>query len=159
MSRYFILIFLFAAISCNISDSRSDIMDEVRDAKKTWSSSNPQNYSYHYQTLCFCAFTDEVRIIVESDSVVDVQNIETNETVMVAVDGTDIVAPIHEFYPSSFFTITEFFDRVEVQIPVSDESSVEFDSSTGMPIEIYFDRNKETSDDEISYLFSNLSVN
>jgi hypothetical protein len=160
MSRVYILVIaLCVGISCDINNSKSDVLDEVKDARDTWTSTNPQNYSFNYQTLCFCAFTDEVRIVVEADSVVDVQDLTTNETIMIAIDGTDIIAPIHEFYPSSFFSINEFFVRLEVQVPVADESIVEFDKTTGMPIEIYIDRIENAVDDEITYLFSNLTVN
>ena len=160
MSRLFLFLLLFlVGAACNINNSKSDVLNEIKDARKTWSSSNPQNYSFHYQTLCFCALTDEVRIVVQADTIADVQDIETNETIMVAVSGTEIIAPIYDFYPSSFFTINEFFERLEVQIPVADESNVAFDKSTGMPVEIYFDFIEEAIDDEITYLFSNLIIN
>lgn len=160
MSRFTIFFLLLCiSISCDINNSKSDALDQVRSAQKKWNAVNPQDYTYQYQSLCFCAFTDEVRIVVRADSVIDVQNITTNETIMVAVAGTDIEAPIHEFYPSSFFTINQFFDRLEVQIPVADDSEVSFDRSTGMPIEISFDYIVEAIDDEITYLFSNLVIN
>ncbi len=160
MSRSSILLLLLCVtISCDINNSKSDALDEVKSAQKKWNAINPESYTYQYQTLCFCAFTDEVRIVVVADSVVDVQNISTNETIMVAVAGTDIEAPIHEFYPSSFFTINQFFERLEVQVPVADESTVEFDRTNGMPTEVYFDFIEEAIDDEITYVFTNLNIN
>jgi len=156
MSR-FIVFLLLLFVSCDINNSKTDILDDVRSAKSKWDSVNPQNYSYQYQTICYCFFTETVRVIVRSDSVIDVQNIGTSETIMVDLNGTRI--PFHEYAKSSFFTINDFFARILVQIPVADESTADFADKNGMPIQVSFDHIIEAVDDEITYNFSELQIN
>ena len=117
----------------------------------------PQNYSYLYRPVCFCAFTNEVRVVVQSDSVIDVTDIKTNQTFMWEVNGG--LVPIKDSLNGLFFTINTFFEMLEDEVPNSSSSELEFNADTGMPIFVYIDPIQNIADDEISYRFSNLDIN
>lgn len=156
MIRFLTLGLLFFA-SCDINSTTSETMDKVKNAKSTWSTSNPQNYTYLFQRVCFCFFTEEVKIVVQADSVIAVEDPNTNLPIMVDFGGE--LVPLLDVSRSAYFTINKFFERLEVEVPVADVATVEFNGSNGMPVEIYFDFDKNASDDEISYRFRELQIN
>lgn len=96
-------------------------------------------------------------VVVQSDTVAQVLDIETREPY--TVEQGDEEVPILELFPSLFNTISVFYDRWLVEIPVSHEAEFEWDTNTGMPISIFIDRRENVADDEITYLFSKLIVN
>lgn len=157
MKSYLLLIGLFVLASCDINNSTGSDFDDARDAQDKWLAYAPSDYTYNFRTVCFCVFTEEVLVVVENDSVTGVLDLNTLEPVKVQIG--DEIYTLLEVSPSSFFTITEFFERILVQIPIVDDVEASYNGETGMPITVYFDRLENAVDDEITYQFSNLQVN
>lgn len=148
---------LCSLVSCDINNNTNSLVDEVKEGKAKWLSTERSDYEYTYQALCFCAFTDAMLVVVQDDTVAQVLDIETRKPY--TVEQGDEEVPILELFPSLFNTISVFYDRWLVEIPVSHEAEFEWDTNTGMPISIFLDRRKDVADDEITYLFSKLTVN
>lgn len=151
------LVCLLIFCSCDINNTNSDTFDRMKSAKAKWEKAVHDNYSFLYQSQCFCFFTEEVRVVVEADSLVQVLDPSTN--LPVQVDLGDETVPLLDVAPGLFFTIDAFFDRLEVEIPVADEATAQFERTNGMPIEVSFDFIEEAIDDEITYTFRDLQIN
>ncbi len=159
MTRIALSIFLIAfLITCNTNNSSSDDLADLEEARELWNTDNHLNYTYHYRSICFYCFAEEVRVIVEADSVVDVVDIKSNETALIEVNGE--LLPILEHFEQSFFTINGFFKYLESSLPDSESFSLNFDGTTGFPIEISIDPEVTIGGSGGTvYQFSNLSIN
>jgi len=156
MGRLVILLSVIVFAACSTNNDE-DVGNDLEAAMEKWASSNPQNYTYEFTTICFCFFTEQVRVVVEDDSVVAVLDIESNQPKMVTINDEQV--PVLEVMPEMFYSINDFFERLVEWTESADESELEFNEQNGMPITISFDHYKEAVDDEITYLFSALEIN
>jgi len=140
MGRLVILLLVIGFAACSTNNDE-DVGSDLEAAMEKWASSDPQNYTYEFTTLCFCIFTEQVRVVVENDSVVSVLDRETNQVKTVAVNGEQV--PILEYMPESFYSINDFFERLVEWTESADESELEFNEQNGMPITISFDHYKD----------------
>lgn len=143
-------------VGCDINSSTSSLVEELKEGKNKWEKAGLTNYEYRYQALCFCAFTDDMIVVVRNDTVAQVLDIETREPYL--VQQGDEEQPIIELFPSLFNTISVFYDRWIVEVPIAHAAKFEWDKSTGMPISMYIDRAEDIADDEITYNFSGLKI-
>ncbi|MBO6794023.1 MAG: hypothetical protein JJ895_08935 [Balneolaceae bacterium] len=144
-------------LSCDINSSNNQVVDELKDAQQVWLNADLSNYEYTYQAVCFCAFTDQMIVVIQDDTVSQVLDVETREPYTLNQGDEEI--QILESYPDLFHTISQFYDRWIVEIPVSYKAKFEWDKKSGMPIKMNIDRIENAVDDEISYNFSGLVVN
>ena len=154
MRIFLLLSALFVASACNVTEHETEIK-ELEAAHEKWVEFNPQNYEYNYRVSCFCVFHDEVTVVVENNEVVAVLNPETKKDFV--LEGSD--KPIFEQYPTTFFTINEFFDQLKTSVKGAARVELSFDSETGMPIETYVDGSEAIADDETGHAFRNLKIN
>ncbi len=144
-------------LSCDINSSTNQVVDELKDAKQVWQNANPSNYEYTYQAVCFCAFTDQMIVVVQADTIFQVLDIKTREPY--TFNQGDEEVQILEYYPDLFHTISQFYNRWIVEIPVAYKAEFEWDKSSGMPVKLNLDHIENAVDDEISYNFSGLVAN
>ncbi len=144
-------------VGCDINSSTNSLIEELKDGKSKWEKAALTDYEFRYQALCFCAYTDEMIVVVRDDTVFQVLDIETREPYL--VQQGDQEQSILELFPTLFNTISVFYDRWIVEIPVAHSAEFEWDKSTGMPCSMFIDRVKNIADDEITYNFSGLTVN
>ena len=120
--------------------------------RQTWQDSGITHYRFSLNIGCFCAFRNQMPIIVE------VQNGDIIS--MTSPDGTLITAtdPSYEIF-SKHATIDRIFSELEAGLAGdAEEVTVTYDSARGFPNDIYFDYIKAAADDELSLTVLNFEV-
>jgi hypothetical protein len=120
--------------------------------RQTWQASGITHYRFSLNIGCFCAFRNQMPIVVE------VQNGEIIS--MTYPDGTLVAEPDpnHEIF-SKHATIERLFSELEAgQAGDAEEVTVTYDSARGFPSEIHFDYIKAAADDELSLTISNFEA-
>jgi len=108
-----------------------------------WNDANVQHYRFLLNVSCFCAFRDQMPLIVEA--------LNGEVVSMAGSDGSVIAAddPNYELF-SKYATIDRLFSELEADLGGgADEVTVTYDSTYGFPSEISIDFIKNAADDEL----------
>jgi major membrane immunogen (membrane-anchored lipoprotein) len=125
---------------------------ELDKNRQTWQDAGITHYRFSLHIGCFCAFRDQMPLTVE------VQNGEIIS--MTYSDGTiiDTTDPNYEIF-SKHATIDRIFSELEAGLKGdADEVTVTYDSTRGVPSEIYFDYIQAAADDELSLSVSEFEI-
>lgn len=106
-----------------------------------WQRAGLVSYTYTLQQLCFCAFTQPVRLYVVNDVVVRA----------LASSGDSAVSP--QFFPTVDRLFAFIDDAIARRAAVL---RVTYDPTLGYPVEIVYDGALNTADDEVTYHVTDL---
>jgi hypothetical protein len=110
-------------------------------ARERWRQAGLHDYSFTFQAICFCAYTQPLRVLVMSDSVYAVTDPQTNQPVPRGVAKT----------------VDGLFDFVDRAIhDKAHQIEATYDGGRGYPTRIDYDGSQNVADDELTYLISNL---
>ena len=109
---------------------------ELEANRAKWQRAGLASYTYTFQRLCFCAFTQPARLYVVNDVVVRA----------FASPGDSAVSP--QFFPT-VDTLFAFIDGAITRHAAV--LRVTYDPTLGYPVEIVYDGALNVADDEITY--------
>lgn len=127
-----------AAGACSETTGPGERSLEVAAAR--WADRGPTDYSYVFDQLCECLYTQSVRLTVRGGEVVSAE----------ALPGSS--PPIGPLDPELFPTVDELFDRLRIAAgsdPV--RFDVSFDPELGYPTRADVDVSAQVADDEYSF--------
>ena len=102
-----------------------------------WESLGIRDYRLITQRLCFCLFTDPVRVLVQDGVITDA--------------GDEFGFPPSDPPAFAIFSVDDLFDEVQAAIDQAvDDLTVEYDPETGIPLTITVDQIAEAADDEFT---------
>ncbi len=131
-----------------VVDVHSELQDELDAARARWESFNPENYSFQFNWQCFCIqeFVARVTVTVRNGAVTEVIRVE---------DGQ----PVSEQFSDDFVTVDALFDRIQEAIDQGAASiRAQFDPASGLPEEVFIDRNFMIADEEIGWNAGDLTT-
>lgn len=150
MQKITLLLFILPLISCSMFTNENDGLEA---AKEKWEAQRPEGYEFRYGLSCFCPPITPALIVVQSDSIYQILDVETRDSLMIQV-GENAFAYAGDVYANSYKTVDELFEVIK-EARDADKLDVKFDSESGFPLSINIDYEKNTSDDEVLYMVSN----
>ena len=134
------LALLVAAISCSDGMGPGPITD-LEAARARWRAQNLHTYAFTLQRSCFCVNVHPLYVLVMSDTVAGVFDLETGEWVDRRLGET----------VDGLFTFIENAITSRARLIRAD-----YDAQKGFPTEIDFDGAAQIADDEIFYRVSDV---
>jgi len=109
--------------------------------QKKWQDANISHYRFNVFVGCFCAFTQDMPLVVE---------VKDGEVVSMEYQTGNPIDDSSREYFSKFATVDRLFSELEADLSgEADEVTVTYDSTHGYPTEINIDFIKEAADDEL----------
>jgi hypothetical protein len=139
--RFAGLAVLVVAISCSDAIGPRRQSNDLESARQRWRAQNLHTYAFTLQRSCFCGNVHPLYVVVLSDTVAGVLDLETTESVDRLLGET----------VDGLFTF--------VQNAIDGHAHViraEYDAAKGFPAEIDYDGQAQIADDEISYRVSDV---
>jgi hypothetical protein len=129
--------------SCTIdNDSRQQ---QLNDAKALWQKSNTGYYQVDFARTCFCLYLPKVRASIYDGDIVSA----------IAMDGN----AIEEQQKTMVINIESAFERIQSAIDNNaQELDVTYSKENGAPLSVYIDMSAATADDELSLVYTNLTI-
>ena len=132
-----LLLFLVLILTACSSLGQSDLS---RNQQK-WQAANISHYRFKVFVGCFCAFTQDMPLVVE---------VKDGEVVSMEYQTGNPIDDSSREYFSKFATVDRLFSELEADLGgEADEVTVTYDSTHGYPTEINIDFIKEAADDEL----------
>ncbi len=147
----FILFISVLFISCSLFTKENDGYEE---ALATWTEQKQNNYAFQYDMRCFCALAPSAEIIVRSDSVYQILNPETGDSLFFQT-SENMFQYVGDVYPDLYYTIDGFFDIINRARKEADNVEVNYNDEIGFPESIQIDYDKNAIDDEVGHSISN----
>lgn len=145
-----ILFIIIAIVLTACSAVATEVPSALESARDKWQNANISHYRFNVNVSCFCAFTQEMPLIVE------VQNGEVAS--LEYQSGNEIDPASLEFF-QRFVTVDRLFEEIEKdQAGEADEVVVEYDETYGFPTTITIDFVEEATDDELYLTISEFEV-
>jgi len=135
------LALLVGAISCSDTLGPGRPLTELEAARSRWRAQNLHTYAFTIQRSCFCVNVHPLYVVVLSDTVAGVLDLETVEWVDRRLGET----------VEGLFTFIE--DGITHRARVI---RADYDETKGFPTEIDFDGAAQIADDEIFYRVSDV---
>jgi len=145
------LLFIFTLIAIVLTACAAGVASgsqtEIGQNKEKWQDANISHYRYHLFISCFCAFNEDMPLIIE---------VQDGKVVsMEFQSGNEIDPSLHELF-DKYATIDLLFAELEADLNgAADEVIAEYDANYGFPTEITIDFVKEAADDELYLSLSN----
>ena len=140
-SRLVGLALLTVAMSCQDAVGPKRETTDLEAARQLWRAQNLHTYAFTLQRSCFCANVHPLYVVVLSDTVAGVLDLET---------ATAVDRQLGETVESLFTFIQDAIDRPAQSI------HAEYDSAKGFPTAIDYDGAALIADDEISFRVSDV---
>jgi hypothetical protein len=139
--RFAGLAVLVAAISCSDAIGPRQQSNDLESARQRWRAQNLHTYAFTLQRSCFCGNVHPLYVVVLSDTVAGVLDLETTESVDRQLGET----------VDGLFTFVQNAIGGHAQV-----IRAEYDAAKGFPAEIDYDGQARIADDEISYRVSDV---
>jgi hypothetical protein len=127
---------LAVAISCSDATGPGRHPTDLEAARQLWRAQNLHTYAFTIQRICFCANVHPLYVLVLSDTVAGVLDLETGATVDRQLGET----------VEGLFTFVQNAIDAHAQV-----IRAEYDAAKGFPTEIDYDGEAQIADDEISF--------
>jgi hypothetical protein len=147
--RGFAVILAAGLTACGMFESSPE--DDVSERRRAWDRLSIRDYSFDYVRSCFCGghAGDTLRIQVQGDSVVSVQNLGPPQF--------EIEPPYDSIWVT---TIDGLFAELERAIADdADQIDVEFDAQFSFPRRVMIDFIAGAADDEMSFRITRFQPN
>lgn len=135
------LALLVCAVSCRDTTGPERRPTDFEAAHQRWRAQNLHTYAFTLQRGCFCANVHRLYVLVLSDTVAGVLDLET---------ATTVDRQLGETVEGLFTFIQNAIDRPAQLI------RAQYDAARGFPTEIDYDGAATIADDEISYRVSDV---
>lgn len=146
-TRALVTLGIAAALAATLVGCRDPLgpqADRLAEARARWAASAPASYAYDYRNLCYCGLI-HIRITVADGEVVSVESL-----------GEEPVPDVPE---RAGYTVEELFDRIGKALDRDPhEARLSFDPDRGHPLEVWFDFEEHTADEEWGFELENFTV-
>lgn len=133
MTGRWIWIGVLAASGCGVVGPTQGDLDAAR---RTWEATGYRDYEFTFRWECFCAYTEQIKLVVRDGAVTDVVEVATGNPPTVSVGQT---------YP----TIDELFDLIQDAIDRDAHTiSAVYHETLGFPRHVFIDYQEFTADEE-----------
>ena len=156
MKKLLYLILAIVLSGCATIANAGQPSSEVEQARDKWQSANVTHYRFNLTLGCFCAFSQDMPLVIE---VKDGQIVS-----MKYQSGKEIEASNMQYF-QRFATMDRLFDEiangfadkgnVDTASQKADEIKVTYDETYGFPTQVSVDRIKAAVDDELGLTISN----
>jgi hypothetical protein len=156
MKKLLYLILAIVLSGCATIANAGQPKSEVEQARDKWQAANISHYRFNLALGCFCAFRQDMPLVIE---VKDGQVVS-----MKYHNGKEIEAGNMEYF-QRFVTMDKLFDEiangfadkgnVDTAGQKADEVKATYDETYGFPTQVSVDRIKEAIDDELGLTISN----
>jgi Family of unknown function (DUF6174) len=132
---------------CAVMGSALGSQSEIEQNKEKWQDANISHYRYQLFISCFCAFNEDMPLIIE---------VQDGKVVsMEFQSGKEIDPSLHELF-DKYATIDRLFAELEADLNgAADKVAVEYDPTYGLPTKADIDFVEEAIDDELYLSISN----
>ncbi|HKY55371.1 MAG TPA: DUF6174 domain-containing protein [Anaerolineales bacterium] len=142
-----IAVFALALVACasgNVSANQNQ--SELSQNQQKWQDANIKHYRFNVFLSCFCAFNEDMPLIIE---VKDGQVVS-----MEYASGKEIDAANREYF-ARFETLDRIFEQLQKDVGgEADEVVATYDATYGFPVDVKIDYIKEAVDDELYFTVS-----
>ena len=145
------LLFLFTLMAVVLTACAAGVASgsqtEIGQNKEKWQNANISHYRYELFISCFCAFNEDMPLIIE---------VQDGKVVSIEFQsGKEIDPSLMELF-KKYETIDLLFAELEAGLNgAADEVTVKYDPTYGFPTEATIDVVKEAIDDELYLTISN----
>lgn len=123
---------------------------EIEQNQEKWQDANISHYRFNLFIGCFCAFTQDMPLVIEV--------MDGNVVSMEYQNGKPIDAADLELF-ERFATIDRIFSEVEADLAGGAEQvTVSYDPTYGFPVDVTIDYLTEAADDELYLTVSDFEV-
>ena len=152
MKKLLLLLLAIILSACSAMQPKS----EVEQARDKWQAANISHYRFNLFIGCFCAFRDEMPLIVE---------VKDGKVVSLQSESVGEINPANLQYYERYLTIDKLFNEIEKGFKSEDAESkpaetltVTYDETYGFPTQISIDFIEQAVDDELGLTISNFEV-
>lgn len=148
-----VIAFVLAACSTGAQaggDPPKENQTEIERNQEKWQNANISHYRYKLHLSCFCAFSQDMPLVIE---------VKDGEVVSMEYQtGNPIDAASREYF-QTFSTIDRILAKLEADLAgAADEVTVTYDPTYGFPTDATIDVVKEAIDDELYLTISDFEV-
>lgn len=143
---FFVIIFTSCSLFVNENDGYEQALEK-------WEENKIPNYEFSYNVGCFCPQLTPALIVVNSDSVYQVLESGTRDSLFIQT-GESTFEYAGDIYKSFYYTIDGLFEVVKNARGDAYKLNVEYNNDIGFPESIDIDYIKNAIDDEIGYSVS-----
>jgi len=137
------LALLAVAMSCSDATGPAHQPTDLEAARQLWRAQNLHTYAFTVQRSCFCANVHPLYVLVLSDTVAGVLDLQTGATADRQLGET----------------VEDLFTFVQTAIDGHAQMiRAEYDAAKGFPTEIDYDGEAQIADDEISFRVSDVHL-
>jgi hypothetical protein len=143
----FIFILTALVLTACAAGTASGSQTEIGQNREKWQEQGISHYRYHLFISCFCAFNEDMPLIIE---------VQDGKMVSMEFEsGKEIDPSLLELF-KKYETIDLIFAELEAGLGgAADEVTVKYDPMYGFPTEATIDMVKEAIDDELYLTISN----
>jgi ABC-type glycerol-3-phosphate transport system substrate-binding protein len=143
----FIFILMALVLTACAAGVASGSQTEIGQNKEKWQNANISHYRYNLFISCFCAFNEDMPLIIEVQ--------DAKVVSMGFQSGKEIDPVLHETF-DKYATIDRLFTELEADINgAADVVTAKYDHTYGFPTEVTIDFVQEATDDELYLTISN----
>lgn len=156
MKRLLLLVLAIVLSACTTIANAGQPRSEVEQAHEKWQAANVSHYRFNLFISCFCAFRDEMPLIVE---------VKDGQVVSLQSESVNEINPTNLQYYERYLTIDKLFDEIEKDFraegsesSAAEKVTVTYDETYGFPKEISIDFIEQAADDELYLTLSNFEA-
>lgn len=147
MRKLLLVLMTLVLAACTAIGNAMGSQSEIEQNKEKWQDANISHYRYHLHISCFCAFVENMPLIIE---VQDGQVVS-----MEFQSGNEIDPNLLELF-DKYATIDHIFAELEADLNgAADKVTIEYDPTYGFPTKADIDFVEEAIDDELYLTLSN----
>ena len=156
MKKLLLLVLAIVLSACSTIANAGQPKSEVEQARDKWQAANISHYRFNLFIGCFCAFRDEMPLIVE---------VKDGKVVSLQSESVGEINPANLQYYERYLTIDKLFNEIEKGFKSEDAESkpaetltATYDETYGFPTQISIDFIEQAVDDELGLTISNFEV-
>jgi len=147
MKKLLLLVLTLVLGACATIANAGEPKSEVEQARDKWQAANISHYQINVDVSCFCAFHDEMPLIVE---------VKDGEVISLKSATGKELNPVNLQYYERYLTIDKLFNEIEKGFQTegsdqgpADKVEVQYDETYGFPKTTNIDFVEQAIDDEL----------
>jgi hypothetical protein len=151
MRTVFFIVIALILTACSAIAGASGNQSELEQNKEKWQNHSISHYRYHLHLSCFCAFVENMPLVIE---------VQEGEVVsMEFKNGCEIDPAIRQDLFEKYATIDRIFAELEADLNgAADKVTIEYDATYGFPTRADIDFIEDAIDDELYLTVSNFET-
>jgi hypothetical protein len=127
--------------ACSVIGNAMGSQSEIEQNKEKWQDANISHYRYRLHISCFCAFVENMPLIIE---------VQDGEVVSMEYQSGNEIEDVNRELFDKYATIDRIFAELEADLNgAADKVTVEYDPTYGFPTRADIDFIENAIDDEL----------